>query len=630
MDGWPMPLIQDQNSIPVDQLASRGGREFIRANRENAPPEPIQDPEPVRKEYNFNQSVTHDPGERGFPLFYSRGILKCAGIYGDYISKVLNDAAENSTQYGEEVDLRLLGPWEISPSFDELGQRAGKDFDWAALADKTHPNNTEWIMRYADLLKPRLLQEPNKQASTFERPPERQLRWDCASNPYMNGSRENPLKIVDLLLFAYEFDQLELRLYELEPVVDAFIILETSKSLKKWDKPLMLGSVLNSPRFRRFRHKIVYTVMDDSSFSRYDKLKRRKLEQYEYALVRRDNETEPCGYGEIYPFEEGESELYVEGESGPYGEGESELHGDEDGTDGLRAWSGIHSDENIQQTRAVLENREKKFSGRWREKKRARAIRTCKKIRRHKREGKYDLEEFARALVFEKYKEQFNDTMNDNVFLIHGDLDELPSAEQVAAFKYCQPEVDEFPVSLTTRFIAQNFAWTRSDGVEMHDSPHVFNESSMTRHKDTGLLQPVRYPGAWVIDVPNIGAHMSSFMSPECEVFKFLSYTDAGKLPRSDFDKHTAATLARHPEMGYVWKVCGVRTCTPEDPYLTRFINYDTWIPWFADVNRERYPFLFPSSKVLQICEYVRDQQVDNREAFDRALSFAYSRGIRP
>ncbi|KAF4689297.1 Beta-1,4-mannosyl-glycoprotein 4-beta-N-acetylglucosaminyltransferase [Perkinsus olseni] len=360
---------------------------------------------------------------------------------------------------------------------------------------------------------------PELKPMVFERPPERQLRWDCEGNPYMSGNRTTPKRIVDLLLFAYEFDILELRLYELDPVVDVFVILETTRALKKWEKPLMLGSVINSPRFRRFRHKIMYSVFDDSTHGRYQGFKSRK-------------------------------------------------------------------------------------------------------------EGKYDYEDFARASLVEKYFQVYGHH-DDDVLFIHGDVDEMPSAEQLAGVKYCEPLDDRFPVTLPSLFLAQNFAWKRSD-MNVLNSPHVFDAAAMRRNDVTGLLQPVRYPGAWILDFPTVGAHMSSFMSSEADILKFLAYSDAGKLPRSDFDKATAAALARYPHMGTVWKVCAVRVSDPSDELLTKRIDYDTWIPWFADVNRHRYPYFFPSSQTLEMCGYVRHHEHRERKAFDRALAWVYSKGLQP
>ncbi|KAF4716487.1 Beta-1,4-mannosyl-glycoprotein 4-beta-N-acetylglucosaminyltransferase [Perkinsus olseni] len=307
------------------------------------------------------------------------------------ISSILDEAKAISRESGHEVDLR------------ELGKEG----------DLSIPENP-----------------PELKPMLFERPPERQLRWDCEGNPYMSGNRTTPKRIVDLLLFAYEFDILELRLYELDPVVDVFVILETTRALKKWEKPLMLGSVITSPRFRRFRHKIMYSVFDDSTHGRYRGFKSRK--------------------------------------------------------------------------------------------ERNRAIR-----------GR----------------------------------------------EVCEPLDSRFPVTLPSLFFAQNFAWKRSGMNVLNSSPHIFDEAAMRRNDLAGLLQPVSIINDTMVESP-----CSEFlqMSSEADILKFLAYSDAGKLPRSDFDEDIAAALARYPHMGTVWKVCAVRVSDPSDVLLTKRVDYDTWIPWYA------------------------------------------------
>ncbi|KAF4704806.1 Beta-1,4-mannosyl-glycoprotein 4-beta-N-acetylglucosaminyltransferase, partial [Perkinsus olseni] len=265
------------------------------------------------------------------------------------IPGILEEASRQVYENEAEVDLHRLGQWEANPEFGDMEKRAGAEFDWAALADRNHPNFTVWAVRYMDLLRPALARDPPSDLLTTVRPPDRRIKWNCMENRYMSGDRPSPVKIVDLLLFAYEFDVLEMRLYELDSLVDVFIIVETAKTLKKWNKPLLLGTVLNSPRFERFRRKIVYNVLDDSAQARYQRL---------------------------------------------MGEGE----------------------------------------------------------------GTFGFEEFARAFLVEKYVEAFGEP-DDSVLFIHGDLDEMPTAEQVAAFKYCTPKDPKLPVVLRARFVSQNFAW---------------------------------------------------------------------------------------------------------------------------------------------------------------------------
>ncbi len=70
--------------------------------------------------------------------------------------------------------------------------------------------------------------------------------------------------IVDAVIFWNELDLLELRLNELDPVVDRFVIVESNRTHKGTLKPLYYAE--NKARFAAFEAKIVYIVcplMDD-------------------------------------------------------------------------------------------------------------------------------------------------------------------------------------------------------------------------------------------------------------------------------------------------------------------------------------------------------------------------------
>ena len=58
-------------------------------------------------------------------------------------------------------------------------------------------------------------------------------------------------KIYDIFLFHNELDMLELRLIELEHVVDCFVIIEQPKTLAGTPKPLYFKEH-NTTRFERF------------------------------------------------------------------------------------------------------------------------------------------------------------------------------------------------------------------------------------------------------------------------------------------------------------------------------------------------------------------------------------------
>lgn len=69
-------------------------------------------------------------------------------------------------------------------------------------------------------------------------------------------------KVYDAFLFFNELDILEIRLNTLDPVVDYFIISESTKTHSGLDKPLYYNE--NKARFRQFEHKIIHQIIDDT------------------------------------------------------------------------------------------------------------------------------------------------------------------------------------------------------------------------------------------------------------------------------------------------------------------------------------------------------------------------------
>lgn len=82
------------------------------------------------------------------------------------------------------------------------------------------------------------------------------------NDTYFNEKRENPAKIVDFIIFGYELDLLEIRLFELYDVVDEFVIWESIYSHRANLKPLIFE--MNKDRFQRFSKKIIHFIQDDS------------------------------------------------------------------------------------------------------------------------------------------------------------------------------------------------------------------------------------------------------------------------------------------------------------------------------------------------------------------------------
>ena len=75
--------------------------------------------------------------------------------------------------------------------------------------------------------------------------------------------------IYDCFSFFNEMDLLEIRLHELDPVVDYFVLVEATRTHQKQKKPLYFAE--NRERYQRFAAKIIHVVLDDypNFFSRF-------------------------------------------------------------------------------------------------------------------------------------------------------------------------------------------------------------------------------------------------------------------------------------------------------------------------------------------------------------------------
>ena len=70
----------------------------------------------------------------------------------------------------------------------------------------------------------------------------------------------NFMRIFDCFSFFNELDLLEIRLNELDSVVDVFVLVEATRTFQKKPKPLYYEE--NKKRFEKFNHKIHHVVVD--------------------------------------------------------------------------------------------------------------------------------------------------------------------------------------------------------------------------------------------------------------------------------------------------------------------------------------------------------------------------------
>ena len=68
-------------------------------------------------------------------------------------------------------------------------------------------------------------------------------------------------KIIDCFTFFNELDMLEFRLTELDPYVDKFVIIESTKTFTGEPKPLYYN--LNKFKYKQWSHKIVHKIVYD-------------------------------------------------------------------------------------------------------------------------------------------------------------------------------------------------------------------------------------------------------------------------------------------------------------------------------------------------------------------------------
>lgn len=69
--------------------------------------------------------------------------------------------------------------------------------------------------------------------------------------------------IIDAFPFFNELDLLEIRLNELDPVVDYFVLVEATVTHSGFSKPLYYGEHMCDYRFLPFGNKIIHVVVDD-------------------------------------------------------------------------------------------------------------------------------------------------------------------------------------------------------------------------------------------------------------------------------------------------------------------------------------------------------------------------------
>jgi hypothetical protein len=190
----------------------------------------------------------------------------------------LADESEES----ERCDLALIAPESTNATSGSGGTAAsGKCADlpafhsyWAAIRPSlalfdelvSFKPSQFAISEYQAALQPYLACEPSD-ATVLNRPAK--LTHDCSDTALFTGQERagGPVKVWDVNPISCELDVLEIRLFELEGVVDMHVLLESPYTHRLSEKQLCFTN--NRKRFRRFRSRIKVFVADDADLDRH-------------------------------------------------------------------------------------------------------------------------------------------------------------------------------------------------------------------------------------------------------------------------------------------------------------------------------------------------------------------------
>jgi len=159
-----------------------------------------------------------------------------------------------------------------------------------------------------------------------------------------------------------------------------------------------------------------------------------------------------------------------------------------------------------------------------------------------------------------------------NHLLITGDLDEIPSGAAIQAFKYCNNP------GLTAAFYTTMWRMDLEHIAPMRDWEGYWSQPTITKfgmklRNSRDHRVPYRlYPGA----------HMNRCLPPAALAFKALCLAEDGKFP-----------LNGDIMAFYLSRRC--RWLHREKTLKPKLWRKPQYIPWFAEANPDRFPYLYPS-----------------------------------
>eukprot|EP01103_Thecamoeba_quadrilineata_P008811 TRINITY_DN18538_c0_g1_i1.p1 TRINITY_DN18538_c0_g1~~TRINITY_DN18538_c0_g1_i1.p1 ORF type:complete len:438 (-),score=66.31 TRINITY_DN18538_c0_g1_i1:27-1340(-) len=192
----------------------------------------------------------------------------------------------------------------------------------------------------------------------------------------------------------------------------------------------------------------------------------------------------------------------------------------------------------------------------------------------------WNLEKGMRRLLWDKLEES-GVPISPEDLILHGDLDEIPSAEVLAYMKHCRLRkvYNRAPFAFIIPHYVNNFDW--------------FNVNS------THINFPIVYPGGVYISSNNGfergtvitrgvwgGWHCNRFGSNVLRLYKHLSLAEGGNVPRGDLN------ILKDPELIETFVAAGQRECCVDEGR----VHPEKWrsIPWVVWENQQRFRSMLP------------------------------------
>ena len=486
----------------------------------------------------------------------------------------------NGKQQAEQNDTSLLHAGGVPPNGFWRRARRKSEPGWL-------PADHKLITKLVFGLVPLLLKPPPAPIVVAQRP-EPLPPPTCSDSNLWRGKRSVPARIIDILMFGFELDLLEIRLHELEEVVETHVVWEGAYSQRGTPKPLLLGAAMS--RFVRFRDRILYLAQDDARF--------RQMVSDDAAKTR---------HRVAQPW----VDLLVNGTQAwvtmPGVSWINENHRQEAAEAWLRM-EGIRKEQ----------RRQKRQSGRAPES----TVNGAGRRRMQEEGASTSINASSTQAAGEEEEEE------GEVLLMFSDLDEIPNAVAINELKHCEPLPEwRNPKGGLTAVPPMRFGFT----VWMHDLEHGCCEPNfkartgprastmppmninILRPSDLAAGMPMRYTGyPHAPPALGLGAHLTRCMPPAPFMLKSWLQCDTHEF-RSDYEQKLALDLNgwfEHAKSSWQHERTGTRRVReltgPNRTYVSLYESElpkrgtpyrfaKPWSPWFAEENKARFPYLFPS-----------------------------------